>query len=684
VAEATNTQVIRVVHEATEAERAARARSTAEQKRIREEADAVKKAAKEVSDAQKSVAKEAAEAAKKAAREVLANEKVTAAERKAAEDALQKWSVREYKDRVNQQIREAKGLAVEEKRAAVEAQQAKEEAVKRSTKEWENQNAAILGSVKSVALFSASMVGLNSVSSVLHMIVEQFNAVRVAGLKASADILDEALELCQLGALQGRMGQPSQQLMQQFAFRTKTLQTAAEAREMTTEAMASGFGAISAGLVSDVEFQKHLVTAGQLQKMTGAAPGAVGKMSGILPMVTGKKVNRAKDLNVLMERLYEEQKLGGFKDYGQAATQFAGSAEYVMKGVYNAQAAQALLSAFAMAGQGETASERLSQVTKAVSAWVLRNRGMKVIPEYENLTERSGDYFKGLGVTPNTKSEERILAVVEDLIKQEDATIAAGKNWNPMDYLYEKGFINVQSRESLAKLAGVERTGGQLSNIFGVGNTPLPGTSGIPAAFGRSVTTDPALAREEARAMNRLAQARAGMGVGGEGLFRDVMLEKAYAALGGEAVMGEGNTLDVIKGRSWINPHEWVFGQRNQLEMEAQRQILETAKERGIKTQTGERTDARTGLVTGHDFLGWEGLFKIGQQTREAGGTLAPDAAAGRTNDLLGEIRDLMKLTVPDKAGAPAPVGSFRQQAQYPVPAALPGQPVRLPAGGRP
>ena len=106
--------------------------------------------------------------------------------------------------------------------------------------------------------------------------------------------------------------------------------------------------------------------------MTGAAPAAVGKMSGILPMVTGKKTNKAEDLDVLMERLYQEQKLGGFRDYGQAATQFAGSAEYVMKGVYTAPSAQALLSAFAMAGQGDTASERLSQVTTAVSGGMLR------------------------------------------------------------------------------------------------------------------------------------------------------------------------------------------------------------------------------------------------------------------------------------------------------------------------
>ena len=635
-------------------------------KAAKEVSDAQQKAAKETADAQKKAAKEASDAAKKAAKEVLANEKSTAAERKTAEDTLHKWSVREYKDRVSQQIREAKRLASEEARAAVQAQQAKKAAAAESAKAWEAQNASIMGSVKSIALFSAGMVGLNSVGSVLHMIVEQFNAVRLAGIKAAADILDEALDLRQLGALQGEMGQPSQQLMQQLEFRTKTLQTAGEARALTTEAMASGFGAIQAGLVTAPEFQKHLITSGQLSKMTGAEPGAVGKMSGILPMVTGKKKNTAEDLDVLMERLYEEQKLGGFKDYGQFAEQFAGSAEYVMKGVFNAPTLAALQAAFAKAGQGATASERVSQVTTAVSAGVLRNKGMKVNPDYENLMERSGEYFKKLGVTPNTKTEDRIMAVVNDLLKQEDVTLAAGKNWNPMDYLLEKGFINVQSRESLAKLAGVERTGGQLSELLGLGAKPLPATSGIGEKFRASKAGDITMAREEARAIDRAKQFRAGLGEKGEGLFRDAMLEKAYTSKGGEAYFGSGNTLDVIKGRAGLNPHEIWFGQREEVESEAQRMLLAEADKFGVKHADPFDRDL-SGKIRGTRHLPWTELFSIGQKTREAGGTLTPEADLGTTNGLLADIKGLLKLTVQPPGGPPAPVGAPARPGAGPV-----------------
>jgi hypothetical protein len=677
---ADNTQVIRVVYEATEAERAARARSSAEQKRLRDEANAAKKAAKEASDAQKAAAKEAADAAKKASKEAAdtakdAAKEGTEARKRAAQEAARAERAEIRKTAEISKLEDRLILRDYQMRVRAQAREAKK-ASEESVKAWQAQQDSIVGATKSVGLFAAGMLGLNSVSSILHMIVEQFNAVRVAGLKASADILDEALELRQLGALQGEMGQPSQQLLQQLAFRTKTLQTVGDAREMTVEAMASGFGAIKAGLVSDNEFQKHLVTAGQLQKMTGAEAGAVGKMSGILPMVTGKPVNTAADLDVLMERLYKEQQLSGFKDYGQAATQFAGSAEYVMKGVYNAPTAQALLSAFAMAGQAGTASERLSQVTTAVSAGVLRNRGMKVNPEYESLIERSGDYFKGLGVTPNTKTEDRIMAVVKDLLAKEDEAKANGLNWNPMDYLLEKGFINVQSRESLAKLADVERTGGQLSNILELGNAPLADTSGIQAQFERSKSVDPTMAREEARATDRLAQFRAGLGGQGEGLFRDEMIEKAYASLGGEAAFGKGNTLETVMGRSVINPYELVFRQRQQVELEAQRQIIAAARQQGVRTpEVGTRGDAI--------FLGWEKLFEIGQQTRAAGGTLAPETNPGKTNDLLTEIRDLMKLTVPEKGGAPRPVGGPGPAMGVP-PAPLPGPRAVVPAGGRP
>ena len=592
--------------------------------------------------AAKEMARTSTAAVKEAAKEKTAVQREEARKQEEIERTLNRWSVREYRDRVRQQAKDAKAAEAEKKKAAEEA-----------AKAWDAQQNSIIGAGKSVAMFALSMAGLNSVGSVLHTIVDQFNAIRLAGLRAAADILDEAGDLRQLGAMQGEMGQPTQQLLQQLEFRTKTLQTAGEARNLSTEAMSSAYGSIAAGRISDAEFQKHLITAGQLQKMTGAEPGAVGRMSGILPMVTGKERNNAADLDVLMERLYKEQKLGGFRDYGQAATQFAGSAEYVMKGVFNAPTAQALLSAFAMAGQGDTASERLSQVTTAVGAGLLRNRGMKINPEYESLVEKSGDYFGRLGVTPNTKTEDRIMAVVRDLLKAEDESKAKGLNWNPMDYLLEKGFINVQSRESIAKLAGVERTGGQLSALLGLGNQPLPATSGIPAAFDEMVKTEPWAAREQGNVQAKLAQFGAGM-AGGMGPFREAMRAKAFGALGGETEFGAN--LEQIVKPGWLDAEYWIGGRQSRIDLEAQHQILSAAAKAGIKIPD-TRILGEQGEYHGETQLDWKELFKIAQKTREAGGTLTPGADSAKTNQLLAEIRDGLKALAPGVGGAPPAAG---------------------------
>ena len=130
-------------------------------------------------------------------------------------------------------------------KAAKDAAAAKKKAAEESAAAWRRQDDAIMSSVKSVGMFALSMAGLSSVSTVLNTIVDRFNDIRIAGIKAAQDILDEAGELRVLGAMKGEMGQPSQQLVDQLRFRTETLQSAGDARVMSAEAMSSAYGSIS-------------------------------------------------------------------------------------------------------------------------------------------------------------------------------------------------------------------------------------------------------------------------------------------------------------------------------------------------------------------------------------------------------------------------------------------------------
>ena len=112
------------------------------------------------------------------------------------------------------------------------------------------------------------------------------------------------------------------------------------------------------------------------------------------------------------------------------------------------------------------------------------------------------------------------------MLAEENRKAAKGENYNPMEYLSSKGFINVQAREALAKLSGVERTGGQLSSLLGVANTPLAAKSGMDEKFEQFKSSDPWAAQEAARNDTRLAEYKAGVGEGGIEIWKKNMYKR--------------------------------------------------------------------------------------------------------------------------------------------------------------
>ena len=525
------------------------------------------------------------------------------------------------------------------------------EAAARAKKQQEGMNSSVYDGVKAVGMMGAAMVGLGSASAVLATIAERFENIRKAALEAARNVVDQQGDLRGLAALQGRPGDVASIQAQQLALRSQTFQTEQDAVAMSVKAWASGAGAISQGLISDPEFQKSLIGAGKLQTLTGDDAGSVGRMAGLLPLISGQETNTAEGLGALQNQLYEIGRLGGFESYGQSVEQLGAASPYVMKGIYTAPVAQSLLSAFAHGGEGAKSAEYLAQATRAVSAGLLRDRGVKPAAGYEQDMMRSGKYFKSLGVDTQMRPEERMMAVVKDLLRAEDESKAQGKYFMAYDYLMEKGFVNQEDKEALAKLAGVQRVG-LLEPLLNMGRAPTGAGGQQNAAFAKAVGTQPFYQREAAKFAAGTAESE----VGGRGMFREIMEQNAYASLGGKTRFGED--LGTIQGRAWYNPMEMIYGARKQVDFQAQHMVLNAAEQAGIKRPDTFNYDSRTGVKTTERQLSWEELFNISEKTRAAGGAFAAGPDQERVNksiDAFTAALDRFTAAQPTAKGGAAP-----------------------------
>jgi hypothetical protein len=595
VADAINRQIIEVVYRATEAERAAQQRSNNERRRIKQEADDAKKAGQQ--------------------RERDFRDLMTGLDR------LEKERERKSKQTANEELRAWRQSHRERHQLVMSQWRDQQEALKKQQQQWDSQGVSIIGAGKAVAGFGLAMVGLNSASAILNQILERFQALRVAAMQASSDVINQAGRMRSLAALEGNFVAPTQTLLGITRLRAETQQSPEAAEAMVKAAKASGFGAIQAGRVSASDFDAFLKSQGRLQTLLNEDPAAIGKMAGLLPLVTGKPKSTTADLEALSERLFEIQRLGGFESYSQSATQLGIVSPYVMKGVYTAPVAQAFLSAFALGGEGGRAAEYLEQATRATSAGILRNRGMQIAPGYEQDYQRSAAYFKSLGVTTQTPAEDRFMPIIQDIIKQEDAAKAAGKYFSSLDYLLEKGFVNQEDRQALANLAGVHRIG-LLEPLLAKAHQPLGGSTMIADAWQRA-EADPVFIAQQAQIAAELRQQEAGV-AGGVGTFKAVMQQQAYATLGGKTALG--GDVDEIMSQWYFQ--DIIFQRRRRIELEAQRMVHQEARKAGVDLG-GDWKDPKFDAFA---FRGWDVLFDVGQKTRErtGGGPLAPGVDPAR------------------------------------------------------
>ena len=579
--------------------------------------------AKFMADIGRAQVKRAADTARAEQRSAIDSAKV---KQKAATDALR-----------------AEKMAMEDKHRAAMTQWSEEQSANQEREESSKRQAnATMGNIKAVGLYIAASFGLNSVGSILDKIYEKWEKIRRSTNEAAADIVDDAGKVRRLAAMEDNETTPSKSLAGVYSLMNKTSLNFDEALNYKTKAMSSMYGAIKAGVTTTGEADKALPQVAQLGQLAGAVCGAMGTLIGILPSVTGKrKGNTAADMTSLAQRLYKEQKLGGFEDMGQAANQFAKVSEYVTKGVYTAPEAQALLSAFALNSQGENAGERFEQITQAVNVGAMRDRGMKITPEMKKDYETSAKYFKKIGVTEKTSSFDRVMAITKDLHKYEQETTAKGEKPNVTQYLIQHGFTNQEWGQAASK-AGAAEFSGIMGELTELAHAPL--TPSTTPEDWETAKKDPFFKREAAKTQAELKSkatgSEGGEGVAGLGVFRENAMRQAYANLGGKTAFGE--EFEAVRDRQWYEPYELINQSKVKLEREAQRMLVEEAEKRGANvegafqyypgTQTGDRSKPV--------WKGWKSLYELGESNVRKGGDLIPGEEGGSTDQRLADIND--------------------------------------------
>jgi hypothetical protein len=645
--DATNTQIIKVVYEASEAERAARKRSADEQKRVRDDATKAKQADKEVSDNKKKLDRESADALNKAIKDGTDSTKRAARERSDAEKrAVADVADARRKAARDQRDRDAEaGKALKDFGAGLKANQRK----------WEEQQAAIGGAAKQVIGFTAAMVGLNSAGAVMATIAERFTKLRESAVEGAKNMLAQAASMRSLSAVTGQTGQPSATHLDVLRQAMQTFQTPEDFAQMYQAAMGKGFGAVQAGLVSEQEMKKAAVFQGRRQLMYGESPEAMGSILGMLPMMSEKKGQTGEELEALNQRLDEIRKLAGYQSYAQAVGQVERVSPYVLKGIYSGPMAMALTGAMALGSKPEEAGTHLEQATTAVTVGMMRARHMKVLPEDAQQYLTTAEYFKkltdrqGKKITDQTPAEERILAVVDDVLRAEDAAVKAGQHFEGTLYLTKQGFLNQEHMLALTSLVGVQRKG-LLQQMLDAGRAPIAphvAGTGVDADFAR-FQRDPVGAEMIAEREVELAEQAAFA----KDRFSRVRMQAAFSRLGGKGRFGEG--VDEIMKRSDWNLYEQMFGPRHQLELEAQKEIVKQAQAAGVALPQNFGFRGVRGRMT-PSFEGWEKLFDVAQQTGAAGGRVLPGPNDAQNTANLQRIADNTERLLGRAPGAGGP-----------------------------
>jgi len=487
---------------------------------------------------------------------------------------------------------------------------------------WGVSQQAIESTVKAVGSFAAQMAGLQSAQAVVGVISDHFRAANREAMEAAKFVQGYREALLELAALKGQMGNTTKTLAEELAFRSKTLQTASQAKDFQLGALGVGAAAIDAKdakgnmiqkLISPDEFQKALVMGGKFQATENESAETHGRLVGSLPGLYGQRMT-GEDVFAKEQQLFNINQPGG-SSFGSATDQFLKNSGYVTSKLITPERMMALQSAFSVA-EPAGAGTRVQQFIRGTVGGLSKMRGSVGLDGEPN--EKLAEFLKDIGATDQMDPLQIGDLVSQRLEDQEKAAADQGKKFNALKYLQEHGQGNIEDANAQLLYHGFRKQ--SLAKTFlPLAETPVSVAEAMAPIDARQ-RIDPVFQGRRADNAEELAKISVG---GAKEEQLNSMFRVAFSTLQQKGEISGGTYEGAMENPlGMFSPTELAFGPKRKTEMEAQARLAEEAKRLGIDPQI---PFGRSGTKVGQQearFMGRDKLYELSQQVRAKGGDI--------------------------------------------------------------
>ena len=490
-------------------------------------------------------------------------------------------------------------------------QEAKKSAAEEG-KGWLDVDKSISGAGDKLTSYLGGLAALSTAGTVVNQIAGYFDNIHRQTVDAALELTGYRAKLLELAALKDQMGQTGPELANQLRFRAQTLQSPDAAIAMQQSALGIGEIAIDKGKrrgkISRDDFQKLLASAGKMQTMEGGSPQAYGKLAGLVPLLSPEHIDAAQG-EAKLDKLFKIQQPGGFPNFSQAIDQFGKLTGYIQTGQINDEEAMALLSAYSVASP-ESAGTYTEQAIRAVSAGVLRSRGMHISSDQDSV--KTDQFFKEIGVTTKMGIRDRLMTTTKHL----SGWMQKNPGLNVGDYLVTRGFGSQEERNSLQIMAGLHKEGNWQVFEDMLGKQGEAGA--ITKRFDEVTGSDKLMQDRRSQTMAELA--KLDKGVGAERIMP--LQRAAWAELKTQGKITDENFDEWSKrgmlGRMWDDFNPLWSNYHEQVNLRSQEAVVSEARRLGIP-YTNPITVGRGGEPVQH-YMGDEALGRLTTKVEQAGG----------------------------------------------------------------
>jgi hypothetical protein len=358
----------------------------------------------------------------------------------------------------------------------------------------------------SLISFAGAQQALGAAGNIAREMVQHFDKIRQDAAQAAKDVQSMRESFRELAALRNEMSTRGATLAHLMQVSTRTLQRPQEVKEMEEAGLGIGELALGPqGTMSREEFTKALEAAGKMQTMEGGPAGAYGAMVGQIALSSKEKLDAA-GMQGRLNRMFQIQQPGGFRNFGQAAAQYGRIQPLIQAGVLTPEQGMGLLSAFSTASPEEAAT-MVDQFVRSTMGGRLKERGMKVPEGMEFETQAA--YMQELGADKLTDPLKIGEKIAEDLRKQEEATKRKGEQWDPYRYLQSHGFAQQQERDMVMLFSGLKNKGTLAKIEQAMGAKPQKGA--IDRLFAERMASEPMLQGRAAELSEHAATVQQGL-----------------------------------------------------------------------------------------------------------------------------------------------------------------------------